>query len=228
MTIFDLKLIACISMLLDHIKYAIPATSNILTLYFGRLAFPLFAFIAVQGYLHTSNFKKYLIRLIIFGAISEIPFLLFTSIVSSGTWLNIMFTLLLGLLAIFCIDKFSNKFFGFVFAVLIAILASVVKTDYGWYGVGLMVLIYVLRNHKIVFSFAYVLFTLIFYAVNYTRFSPELLLHYLPYMICSTLPLIFMLAYNGKLGKKLKYFYYWFYPAHLLAFYLLSLIFVHH
>lgn len=224
MTIFDLKLIACISMVLDHIKYAIPATSNVLTLYFGRLAFPLFAFIAVQGYLHTSNFKKYLFRLIIFGAISEIPFLLFVSIIPGGTWLNIMFTLFLGLLAIFCIDKLSNKFFGFVFAVLFAVLASVLKTDYGWYGVGLMVLIYVLRNHKVVFSFAYVLFTFIFYVVDYIGFSAGRFLYYLPYIICSSLPLIFMLAYNGKLGKKLKYFYYWFYPAHLLAFYLISFL----
>ena len=59
MSIFVIKIIACVTMVLDHVKYAIPATENFITIYLGRIAFPLFAFLITEGYIHTSNLKKY-------------------------------------------------------------------------------------------------------------------------------------------------------------------------
>ena len=120
MSIFVLKIIACITMFLDHIKYAIPITNNVLTKYLGRIAFPLFAFLITEGYMHTKNLKKYYIRLFIFALISQIPFMLFRTLVnSSDIILNIMFTLLLGLIAITIFDKTKEKFISIPLCIII-------------------------------------------------------------------------------------------------------------
>ena len=221
MTVFTLKIIACITMLLDHIKYGLPETSGILTLYFGRIAFPIFAFLAVEGYLHTSNFNKYLKRLLIFGIISQIPFMLFKTLMTNQISLNIMFTLLLGVSAIFFYEKIKNKFLGLFVAILMMIIGQVMQVDYGWYGVGLVFIIYLIKNNKITFTIFYILYTLLYYFVNYIKLEFNTINLYLPYIIFSIIPIIFMLLYNGKLGRKTKYFYYWFYPIHLLIIYII-------
>lgn len=104
MTGFILKLIAVITMVLDHIKYAVPATDCFLTKYFGRISFPIFAFLVTEGWIHTRSRKKYFIRMIIFALISQIPFMLFRTLVADKFLLNIMFTFILGILAIMSID----------------------------------------------------------------------------------------------------------------------------
>ena len=71
MNIFSIKLIACITMVFDHIKYGLPVTENFVTTYLGRISFPLFAFLITEGYVHTSNLKKYYQRLLIFGIIFQ-------------------------------------------------------------------------------------------------------------------------------------------------------------
>lgn len=83
------------TMVLDHIKYAIPETAGFITQYFGRISFPLFAFLVGEGYSHTSNLKKYYKRLIVFALISQVPFMLFRTLVGEWRMLNILFTLLL-------------------------------------------------------------------------------------------------------------------------------------
>ena len=224
MTIFVLKIIACISMIFDHIKYAIPETINIATLYFGRIAFPLFAFIAVEGYLHTSDLKKYIKRLIIFGIISQIPYMLFKSIILNKLTLevNVIFTLLLGIISILIYEKNKNKYLGFILALIPIILGQVVKVDYGWYGVGLVFLIYLIKNNKIKFIIFYILYTLLYYSISFIKLDYLLTINYMPYIICSIMPVILMIMYNGKLGKKIKYFYYWFYPIHMLILFIIS------
>ena len=77
MSSFVIKIIACITMLLDHIKYSSPVFENFATEYLGRLSFPLFAFLIAEGYTHTKNLKKYYKRLFVFGLLSQIPFMLF-------------------------------------------------------------------------------------------------------------------------------------------------------
>lgn len=104
MTSFILKIIACITMFLDHIGYVIYGKLSWFN-YIGRIAFPIFAFQISEGYVHTKNLKKYFFRLLIFAFVSQIPFMLFSSSFSNSISLNIFFTLFLGLLAIFLYDK---------------------------------------------------------------------------------------------------------------------------
>lgn len=193
-----------------------------LTLYLGRLSFPLFAFIAVEGYIHTSDLKNYIKRLIIFGIISQVPFMLFRSLIDKNFMINIMFTLLLGILAIFSFDKMKNKYFGLLISIALIIIGQVINVDYGWYGVGLVFLIFMTKKNKIVFCISYIIYILVYYFIGYIKLDFNFIRYYIPYIITSSLPIILILLYNGKQGYKIKYFYYWFYPVHMLVIYCVS------
>ncbi len=214
MSVFVIKIIACITMVLDHVKYALPVTQNLLTIILGRVAFPLFAFLITEGFIHTSNLKSYMKRLFIFGLISQIPFMLFRTLVGEWKMLNIMFTLLLGLLAILAYSKIEKKYLSIPLCILIIALGEILNVDYGWFGVALVLIIYIFKDHKILFPIIYITLVSTYLAligVNLTA--------YLLYMIGYIIPLVIMMLYNGKLGKKIKYFFYCFYPAHMLILY---------
>lgn len=149
MTIFLLKLIAVFFMVVDHIKYAFPACYSDFTLYFGRIAFPIFAFCAVQGYTHTSDLAKYIKRLLIAGLIAEVPFLLFNSLPTLQLIdLNIMFTLSLGLVAIKGYEYYGGKLKGILAVLMFAALAEIGKVDYGAFGVFLIFSFYIFKDSK--------------------------------------------------------------------------------
>ena len=111
MTSFTLKLIAIITMFIDHFGYAIMGQFSFFNL-FGRLAFPIFAFQISEGFIHTKSVKKYFFRLIIFALISQIPFSLFTYyIVHANPYtLNVFFTLIFGLTSIYLYDLIIKLF----------------------------------------------------------------------------------------------------------------------
>ena len=111
MTSFTLKLIAMITMFIDHFGYAIMGQFSFFNL-FGRLAFPIFAFQISEGFIHTKSVKKYLLRLIIFALISQIPFSLFTYYIahSNPLTLNVFFTLAFGLVSIYIYDLIIKLF----------------------------------------------------------------------------------------------------------------------
>ena len=76
MSSFILKIIACFTMFIDHLRYIVPGNPIIMS-YIGRLAFPIFAFQSANGYSYTKNLKKYLLRLLVFALISQIPYHLY-------------------------------------------------------------------------------------------------------------------------------------------------------
>ena len=104
MTSFALKIIALISMFIDHSGYYMMGHFSFFN-YIGRIAFPIFAFQISEGYKHTKNLKKYFLRLSLFALISQIPYSLFLLKYHGNPYgLNIFFTLFLGLLAIYLYD----------------------------------------------------------------------------------------------------------------------------
>ena len=104
-----LHIIAMTFMLMDHLWATLLPAQDWLTC-IGRIAFPVFAFMTVEGYFHTHNLKKYMLRLLLFALISEIPF----DLMYGGTWFypihqNVIWTLLIGLAGIHLMEKTRKK-----------------------------------------------------------------------------------------------------------------------
>lgn len=219
MSSFALKIVACLTMICDHFGYLIYNGKLSFFNFIGRIAFPIFAFQISQGYSHTKNLKKYISRLFIFAIISQYPFMLFHNLISTGLSLNIFFTLLLGLICIILYDKLPYKFLSIIMSVCIAYIAQVIKCDYGFFGVAIILLFYIYKDNKILMSLSFILCTIIkywSYIITYGHFNTYALL-----CLCTIIPIIFINLYNQKQGKKIKYFLYIFYPAHLLIIYFL-------
>lgn len=221
MNSFILKLIACFSMILDHSGYVIFGKLSFLN-YLGRFAFPIFAFQISQGYIHTKDFKKYLFKLIVFAIISQVPFMLFTSLFTNDVTLNIFFTLLLGLVGIFCYDKSKNKIIGIIPGLFLAFFANYIKTDYGFYGVAIIMLFYIFKDNKINTFLSFLIATMMQYLFYIFTLGYS---HYIILLMISTiLPIFLILLYNGKKGRSIKYFLYFFYPVHLVILYLIYIL----
>lgn len=217
MSSFVLKIIAVITMFIDHLGYTIFGKFSFFN-YIGRIAFPIFAFQISEGYSHTKNLRKYFLRLFLFAIISQIPFMLFHSIISSNFCLNIFFTLLLGLLSIYIYDKCKYKSLGIIASILVAFIAQITNCDYGAYGVAIILIFYIFKNNIISSPIFFIIATMAKYfipCVKYGVFIKE----YLYLFICTIIPTLFIVLYNGKKGKNTKYLLYLFYPIHLLLLY---------
>jgi len=136
--------------------------------------------------------------------------------------LNVMFTLFLGIVAIKCYESVENKFLKYFLVLSIGLLGLLLRVDYKMYGIIMIFILYRFRDSKIkmVISFAILVFVrhIILAYYNGIGISPYVL------KICLSIiaSLIFILLYNGKQGKKIQKFYYWFYPVHMLVLYLVS------
>ena len=228
-----LKIIAMILMLLDHLWGTIIPGNQWMTL-IGRMAFPIFAFLIVEGFFHTSDLKKYMKRLFIFGLISEIPFnLIYTGSIIFPFHQNVMFTLLLGLLIINEIDKLKNnkeikkKIIPILKIFLFLIISIIGFVDYGVTGVLTIVVFYLFRGFKLAWIgqlISLILLYIVFFegqSVILNIFNYE---YFLPLQSIGILSLIFIWLYNGEKGKNnklIKYLFYSFYPVHMLVIYLI-------
>ena len=218
MTGFILKIIALISMLFDHLGYTIFNSFSFMN-YIGRLSFPIFAFCLTEGYTHTKNLNKYFFRLGIFAIISQIPYMLFESTFSNNFNLNILFTLLLGLLAITLFNKIKNKILGYIIVILCAIIAQFFYFDYGWFGIATIFVFYIFKNKKLCMNIFFILITFINYYYHFIQTSRY---EYLLIILFACLSLIPINLYNGKKGKDSRYLLYIFYPLHLMILYLIK------
>ena len=206
MTSFQLKIIAIITMLIDHIG-SVLFPEIIAFRIIGRLAFPLFAFLLTEGYIHTSNLKKYIFRLAIFSLISQYPFMLAFGF---DAGLNIFFTLTIGLTAIYLSDHYQSYLPFFI----LAILADLIHTDYGMFGVLLIFLIYQYKsNFKKMMIYIIALYS-IFYLIGGLSAGIGAIHYYIQFF--ALLSFILIAYYSGREGRKAKYLFYIFYPGHLL------------
>lgn len=228
-----LRLLAILFMVLDHL-WATVVPGNLWLTCLGRLAFPIFAFQLCEGYRHTSDYRRYRRRLLVFALLSEIPFNLFyAGSVIFPFHQNVLFTLLLGLLAMRQADRLrreegiKKKSLRCLALLLIFAGDVVIFPDYGLMGVMTVLCFFVFRDHR--------LFQLAAMAVlNIFTFKGQTIPISLFGLACDfpiqgfallALPLIWL--YNGEKGrggKGLRLFWYIFYPLHMLALYFIQRI----
>lgn len=150
MSMFALKLIAALAMLIDHLgcMYGIYIMRVV-----GRLAYPIFAFLVVNGFFKTGNKWKYLFRMTVFAVVSEIPFdLCFRNCVFFPQSQNVYFTLALGLLCLITTDEISNfgkyRILEIIPTLVFMCAAELIASDYGWSGILMIMLFYSCYDKK--------------------------------------------------------------------------------
>ena len=229
-----LHVLAMALMLCDHLWATIIPGNDWLTC-IGRLAFPIFAFMLVEGYFHTRSLKKYALRLLLFAVISEIPFnLMYSSSVVYPFHQNVIWTLLIGLGMIHLNEKAKNAKplvsaltrVGTVF--LGGLLGLVTFSDYNAAGVLMILVFYFFRGDTILCR---LLQAVGMYYINFemlkglvfpiTLFGSSF---EIPQQGLAILSLVFIWLYRGRKGYSSKWFQqlcYWFYPAHMLLLWLI-------
>ena len=201
-----LKVIAILSMTIDHIAYYYGVSNPYiyeLMRTVGRIAFPTFAFLLAEGYVHTRNRQRYMLSLFTFAILSEIPWILLNHDNSH----NVLFTLLAGVIGMHIIDTSRSKWVTLTSLVLIGCTTLMAETDYSLNGFILTLLFFMFRGR----SDLQMLFGL------------PLMYEYGFMGILMAFAVIFL--YNGERGfihgKAAKYAFYAFYPAHLMLIYLI-------
>lgn len=229
-----LRVIAVLLMLSDHIWATYMSFGDWMT-HIGRMAFPIFAFQIAEGFLHTKNVKKYILRLLGFAIASEIPFNLFYSGRTFNPYhQNVLFTLLLGLLAIVVIDgikkdRSAKNIAKSAAFLLLILLASVIGfVDYGYLGMLTVVMFYLFRDFPLAWLAqlaGMIALNIIFFEGQVVPF--EAFGHYfeIPTQGFAVFSLIPIWLYGGRKGisnKALQYGFYAFYPVHMLVLYLIK------
>ncbi len=168
----------------------------------GRMAFPLFAFLCVEGFRHTSDLKKYMLTMLVFAVLSIVPF----NLMKGNVWyywrnLNVLFTLLLGLCGMYCIRNLKPAMAAAGVLAALAV-AFFFRCDYSAYGVAMIIVMYLLEKPA------------------YQGLAVLAVLGRSKYTICGALAAIPMVMYNGSRGfirpRAWKYAFYAFYPLHML------------
>lgn len=225
MSALALRIIATVCMLLDHIGLFFGIFPFRLI---GRIAFPLYAYLLVNGFYHTKNRTKYALRLLIFALISQIPFSLmlyyYLPIGLTDTIAlmfrhpillskcNIFVTLLLGLLVIWSGEKLREcrvtRWFCLAPAMIAVVLChyGYLQCDYGTVGVLLIVSFWIFHGKKLWMTLGLLVSfyfpQLVQYAYQILKGLPLTQLHsghLIPLCTLPSLALIF--AYNGKPGR---------------------------
>lgn len=207
----QLKIIAMLSMVLDHIGCVILQgnVSKEMVLLFrgiGRLSFVIFCYLIVQGFFETANFRKYAIRMCIFAVLSELPYdMAFGNEIFDFGMQNVLFTYLFGLLMLKVLSYYEMRvmcqFGGFVF---FSVFAYLLKTDYAVLGMLLMVVFYYGRYQK-----KYVFWGSL--CVLALQGGVQMIGAF-------ALPICMMYDSKKEDKRRLGKFFYWFYPIHLLFF----------
>ena len=194
-------------MALDHTG-AVLYPSQIWLRCLGRIAFPIFCFLIVEGFFHTHDVRRYMGRLGVFALISEIPYdLAFRGVPLEYAHQNVFFTLLIGIGMVVLLERNREWPVKAVILLLAMWLAVLIRSDYNFRGVLLIFVFYIFHESR-------------WLAVTTGGFWNFLYQGVIQkYGVLSVLPLA---LYNGERGRKMKYFFYIFYPAHLLLLYGIS------
>ena len=225
-----LHIIAMTLMLMDHLWATLLPANEWLTCA-GRVAFPIFAFMAVEGYFHTRSFKKYILRMLLFAVLSEIPF----DLMYGGTWFypvhqNVLWTFLLSLLGVWLMEQVrkKGKTWMYLLVCVLVVLAGLVlgtlcMVDYYGAGVLTVFVFYFLHGRKW-WCFLGQLAALYWLNVELLGgLMYPVQLFGMEFELCqqglALLALIPIWLYRGRQGyhsKPFQYLCYAFYPVHML------------
>lgn len=229
-TSFSLHLMAMLFMLCDHLWATVVPGNEWLTCV-GRLAFPIFAFLIVEGYFHTRSLKRYAGRLLVFALLSEIPFNL---VVGGGVFYpfhqNVLWTFLIGILLIHLNEKARGtgklpvRIVTAAGTILLgSLLGLAAMTDYHFAGVLTVLVFYFLRGRSwpCLLGQALALAWINLEMIGGYSYELQLAGHtfYLVQQGFALLALIPIWLYRGKQGphsRVWQYICYGFYPVHLL------------
>lgn len=233
-----LHIMAMFFMLCDHLWATIVPGNNWLTC-IGRIAFPIFAFLIVEGYFHTKNLKKYVLRLLVFAVLSEIPF----DLVAGGSVFypfhqNVLWTFLIAIGMIHLNErargtgKRSLRVLTAVGTVLLGSIAGLITmVDYYHAGVLTVLAFYFFRgrrwwNFLLQFlSLAYINLEMLGgLGYEFSLFGQTVFLQQQGLALLALIPIWLYRGRQGPHSKPLQFLYYSFYPLHLLVLGLIRLI----
>ena len=237
LTAYDLKVIAILAMLLDHLAHIVvclpiePSLRTVIAVIMnsiGRITMPIMCFFIAEGYHHTKDIRKYLLRLFVFALISQIPYYIFGMsavpqsiaefVNASFGRLNVIHTLLMGLVALTIVK--SDRL-NFVLKLIGAGCALYLTkhSDWGYFGVLWVLIFGLFRGNIKAQMIAFALTSILRCSLNYTNNAMSFFMQ-----LCTVLAIPLLCMYNGQLGKKNKYGFYIFYPLHLLILGIIRLI----
>ena len=232
-----LKLIAIIAMTIDHVAWAIfPGFSThplaVCMHIVGRIACPIFCFFIVQGYIYTNNFKKYFFRILLFAAISHIPYVitsfnyvdaysLIPGFYGIFNQTSVLWGLACGLLLIRVNDSNMNPYYKIILSVLICAISF--PAD--WSCVAPLIIFFMWCNKD---NFAKQMISMLLMVTTYFvvyLFAINKIYALIQFAVVLAIP--FMSFYNGERGKSIKFnkfmkwFFYIYYPLHLTLIYIM-------
>ena len=231
----SLHILAMALMLCDHLWAMLLPAQEWLTC-IGRIAFPVFAFMIVEGYLHTHDLRRYLLRMLVWALLSEVPFdLMYGGSIFYPYHQNVLWTFLLGLLLIRMIDQGRGRLrpvFSFLLSAGIVILGFVLGyvTMIDYYGVGVLTVLtfYFFRNRNwrnriCQFLCLYILNVKVlggyYYEIRIFGFEAKIIQQ--GFALLSLIPIWLYHGRQGIHSKAFQYFCYAFYPAHMLALFII-------
>ena len=256
---YRLKWMAIIAMILNHMAIAwwaiMPMGLKIPFITVGGIVFPIMAYFVAEGYKHTSDFRKYITRILIFAVIAQPAYLvaLIIPMMSSNAWdditiqnalgnLNIMFSIALSLIVLKLYDKIKSRVLFWLLYVLVITPIATLFFEWFFFGTTMVLLYYIIKNEK-----ARRMIPPIF--VGLCWFGMIMLMRMVapdgaynenifPLMYNSTYLLLaptfalgciaaipLLLGYNGERGKRMKWLFYTFYPTHLFLLAVVALFF---
>lgn len=220
----QIKYLAAFFMLLDHLALIlIPggSTAYLVLRSIGRLSAPLFFWAIAEGAFYTKNIWKYLSIILGFGILYHLVYFFYledtyTLFTFLSSYKNIFITLALGLGGIISIkNRMDNKVLVVLMVLLFGALGLLLNVDYSWYGVIMIMLFFIFRNKFIPLTISIIILNILFLLTGSGSMWSYI-------QLISIFSLIFVYMYNGKRGSGHKYFFYIFYPLHLVILYLIS------
>jgi hypothetical protein len=220
-----LKIVACISMLLDHIGF-IFFPQYIIFRVLGRIAFPIFAFMIAEGCFYTKNKLKRLLVMSSFALIMQIGLYMFTGMTDFNIFIHFSLSIIVIYLIDYIEEKIKNKQLIFAIITTLATLLllaylywfsenyNYLYSNYGIFAIIMPVVLYVIKkylpniNHIVCVPVICIFMYLMLLKIKF------------PYQLYGMMSCLFIILYNGKKGKlNLKYLFYIFYPLHFIILY---------